>query len=104
MLKNGIVNTPNLTFHILEVKMITTGSLFQVHMGVHMWSSTQPSRRGRRMSLEMPHPPIPLTAKDSEFLQRRPELFFPYLQTPFSSAPPMTVSLFRFFHTNDLAL
>jgi len=62
-------------------------------MGVHMWSSTQPSRRGRRMSLEMPHPPIPLTAKDSEFLQRRPELFFPYLQTPFSSAPPMTVSL-----------
>jgi hypothetical protein len=59
-----------------------------------MWSSSQPSRRGRRMSLELPHPPIPLTAKDSEFLQRRPELFFPYLQTPFSSANTSTVSGF----------
>lgn len=60
-------------------------------MGTHMWSSAQTSRRGRRMSLDLPHPPIPLTAKDSEFLQRRPELFFPYLQqqqqqTPFSGA------------------
>ena len=64
-------------------------------MGTHMWSTSQPSRRGRRMSLELPHPPIPLTAKDSEFLQRRPELFFPYIQTPFSSAsaaPSSTVS------------
>ena len=34
------------------------------------------------MSLELPHhaPPIPMNAKDSEFLQRRPELFFPYTQ------------------------
>ena len=63
-------------------------------MGTHMWSSSQPSRRGRRMSLELPHPPIPLTAKDSEFLQRRPELFFPYLQTPFSSANTSTVSTY----------
>ena len=43
------------------------------------------------MSLELPpgsHPrvgplgvggPIPLNAKDSEFLQRRPDLFYPYL-------------------------
>jgi len=36
------------------------------------------------MSLELPRPPIPLTAKDSEFLQRRPDLFYPYLQTPFN--------------------
>ena len=51
-----------------------------------MWSSTQSSRRGRRMSLELPaHPPIPMTAKDSEFLQRRPDLFLPYLPTQFSS-------------------
>ena len=63
-------------------------------MGTHMWSSAQVSRRGRRMSLELPpgsHPgrglggplgvggPIPLNAKDSEFLQRRPDLFYPYL-------------------------
>ena len=62
-------------------------------MGTHMWSGSGSvpgaSRRGRRMSLELPPhvPPIPMTAKDSEFLQRRrPELFFPYLPTPFSAA------------------
>jgi hypothetical protein len=57
-------------------------------MGTHMWSGhCQVSRRGRRMSLELPHPPIPMTAKDSEFLQRRrPELFYPYLPTPFNTA------------------
>ncbi len=75
------------------MKYIFCFCFVQVHMGVHMWSSSQPSRRGRRMSLELPHPPIPLTAKDSEFLQRRPELFFPYLQTPFSSANTLTVSV-----------
>ena len=59
-------------------------------MGTHMWTSAQVSRRGRRMSLELPRPPIPLTAKDSEFLQRRPDLFYPYLQTPFNgkAIPP----------------
>lgn len=59
----------------------------QVHMGTHMWtSSAQSSRRGRRMSLELPAniPPIPMNAKDSDFLQRRPDLFYPYLQTQFS--------------------
>ena len=61
---------------------------FQVHMGTHMWTSAQVSRRGRRMSLELPRPPIPLTAKDSEFLQRRPDLFYPYLQAPFNGKPP----------------
>ena len=85
-------------------------------MGTHMWSSAQVSRRGRRMSLELPVPPgvpgsqvpgsrgpllgsagpIPLNAKDSEFLQRRPDLFYPYLtshqqshlHTQFSNGPP----------------
>ena len=57
-------------------------------MGTHMWTSAQVSRRGRRMSLELPRPPIPLTAKDSEFLQRRPDLFYPYLQAPFNGKPP----------------
>lgn len=54
--------------------------LFQVHMGTHMWSNGA-SRRGRRMSLDLP--PIPMTPKDSEFLQRRPDLFYPYLPAPF---------------------
>ena len=64
-------------------------------MGTHMWSSSQSSRRGRRMSLELPAhlggpAPIPMNAKDSEFLQRnRPELFPPYLPTPFSLPPPL---------------
>ena len=68
----------------------------QVHMGTHMWSSSQTSRRGRRMSLELPHhaPPIPMTAKDSEFLQRRrPELFFPYLPTQFRAAAAAAAAL-----------
>jgi len=52
----------------------------QVHMGTHMWSNGA-SRRGRRMSLDLP--PIPMTPKDSEFLQRRPDLFYPYLPAPF---------------------
>lgn len=45
-----------------------------------MWSNGA-SRRGRRMSLDLP--PIPMTPKDSEFLQRRPDLFYPYLPAPF---------------------
>lgn len=75
-------------------------------MGTHMWTGVNPpvSRRGRRMSLELPPgvPPIPLNPKDAEFLQQRQrnlgsppqpphppprELsFFPYLPTPFSVA------------------
>ena len=64
-------------------------------MGTHMWTSAQVSRRGRRMSLELPRPPIPLTAKASEFLQRRPDLFYPYLQTPFNgkSPPPPPIGM-----------
>lgn len=33
------------------------------------------------MSLDLP--PLPITPKDSEFLQRRPDLFYPYLPAPF---------------------
>lgn len=61
-------------------------------MGTHMWNSHQISRRGRRMSLDLPHPPIPLTAKDSEFLQRRPDLFYPYLQQTPLNQPPTSSS------------
>ena len=74
-------------------------------MGTHMWSSAQVSRRGRRMSLELPpgsHPgrglggplgvggPIPLNAKDSEFLRGRPDLFYPYLQHQTGGTLPST--------------
>lgn len=48
-------------------------------MGTHMWTNGA-SRRGRRMSLDLP--PLPITPKDSEFLQRRPDLFYPYLPGP----------------------
>ncbi|XP_065162949.1 homeotic protein spalt-major-like isoform X2 [Atheta coriaria] len=61
-------------------KAFTTKGNLKVHMGTHMWSNGA-SRRGRRMSLDLP--PIPMTPKDSEFLQRRPDLFYPYLPAPF---------------------
>lgn len=62
-------------------------------MGTHMWSNGA-SRRGRRMSLDLP--PIPMNPKDSEFLQRRPDLFYPYLPTPFLNGVQQKVSLLRF--------
>ncbi|XP_072154054.1 sal-like protein 3 isoform X2 [Bemisia tabaci] len=59
-------------------KAFTTKGNLKVHMGTHMWTNGA-SRRGRRMSLDLP--PLP---KDSpEFLQRRPDLFYPYLPAPF---------------------
>jgi hypothetical protein len=61
----------------------------QVHMGTHMWNNGA-SRRGRRMSLDLP--PIPMTPKDSEFLQRRPDLFYPYLPAPFLNGMQQKVS------------
>lgn len=62
----------------------------KVHMGTHMWSNGA-SRRGRRMSLDLP--PIPMTPKDSEFLQRRPDLFYPYLPAPFLNGMQQKVSV-----------
>lgn len=65
----------------------------QVHMGTHMWSNGA-SRRGRRMSLDLP--PIPMTPKDSEFLQRRPDLFYPYLPAPFLNGMQQKVNILDF--------
>ncbi|XP_059486095.1 sal-like protein 3 isoform X9 [Neocloeon triangulifer] len=68
---------------VCQKAFTTKGNLkqcLQVHMGTHMWNNGA-SRRGRRMSLDLP--PIPMTPKDSEFLQRRPDLFYPYLPAPF---------------------
>lgn len=50
----------------------------QVHMGTHMWSGGA-SRRGRRMSLELPPRPL----HEPHDLLRRPDLFYPYLPAPF---------------------
>lgn len=51
-------------------------------MGTHMWTNGA-SRRGRRMSLELPS--LPLTNKEpqTDLFHRRPDLFYPYLPTPF---------------------
>ncbi|XP_055370916.1 sal-like protein 1 [Condylostylus longicornis] len=63
-------------------KAFTTKGNLKVHMGTHMWTNGS-SRRGRRMSLELPSiqrpPSMPLGAHDPEFLQRRAEIFYPYL-------------------------
>lgn len=42
------------------------------------------------MSLDLP--PLPITPKDSEFLQRRPDLFYPYLPAPFLNGVQQKVS------------
>lgn len=57
-------------------------------MGTHMWTNGA-SRRGRRMSLELPlSRPLSFNPHDTDFLQRRPEIFYPFLPTPFLSRPP----------------
>lgn len=43
------------------------------------------------MSLDLP--PLPITPKDSEFLQRRPDLFYPYLPTPFLNGVQQKVNI-----------
>lgn len=46
-------------------------------MGIHTWSGA--SRRGRRMSLELPfNGSMPLMLQTPEFLQRHSEFFHPY--------------------------
>lgn len=59
-------------------------------MGTHMWTNGA-SRRGRRMSLDLP--PLP---KDSDFLHRRPDLFYPYLPAPFLNGMQQKVNLSKF--------
>lgn len=49
----------------------------QVHMGIHTWSGA--SRRGRRMSLELPfNGSMPLMLQNPDFLQRHSDFFHPY--------------------------
>ncbi|XP_053957996.1 sal-like protein 3 isoform X2 [Anastrepha ludens] len=68
-------------------KAFTTKGNLKVHMGTHMWTNPT-SRRGRRMSLELPlHRPGSMPA-ETDFMQRRPELFFPYLPPFFNGLPP----------------
>ncbi|UYV78949.1 SALL1 [Cordylochernes scorpioides] len=63
--------------HVCARAFTTKGNL-KVHMGTHMWNNCT-SRRGRRMSLEIPPMGLPPGAKPGEFLPPRPDLFFPYL-------------------------
>ncbi|XP_058800034.1 homeotic protein spalt-major-like isoform X1 [Phymastichus coffea] len=70
-------------------KAFTTKGNLKVHMGTHMWTNGA-SRRGRRMSLDIPS--LPITPKDSEFLQRRPDLFYPYLPAPFLNGMPQKLN------------
>lgn len=52
-------------------------------MGTHMWTNGT-SRRGRRMSLELPPLQIGNSVKEADFLQRRPEIYYhPFLPSPF---------------------
>ncbi|VVC41722.1 Zinc finger C2H2-type [Cinara cedri] len=66
------------------LKAFTTKGNLKVHMGTHMWTNGT-SRRGRRMSLEIPPLSIANSVKDSaDFLQRRPEIYYhPFLPSPF---------------------
>ncbi|XP_075152311.1 spalt-related isoform X2 [Haematobia irritans] len=69
-------------------KAFTTKGNLKVHMGTHMWTNPT-SRRGRRMSLELPmHRPGGSMSSESEFLPRRPDIFFPYLPPFFNGLPP----------------
>ncbi|XP_020803819.1 LOW QUALITY PROTEIN: sal-like protein 3, partial [Drosophila serrata] len=74
-------------------KAFTTKGNLKVHMGTHMWTNPT-SRRGRRMSLELPCVLVPIgtghpgSSAEQEFMQRRPELFFPYLPPFFNGLPP----------------
>ncbi|XP_022172977.1 sal-like protein 3 isoform X1 [Myzus persicae] len=62
------------------MKAFTTKGNLKVHMGTHMWTNGT-SRRGRRMSLELPPLQIANTVKETDFLQRRPEIYYhPFLQ------------------------
>lgn len=65
-------------FYIIERSTMNYCFSYEVHMGTHMWSGGA-SRRGRRMSLELPPRPM----HEPHDLLRRPDLFYPYLPAPF---------------------
>lgn len=63
-------------------KAFTTKGNLKVHMSIHMPTSVA-SRRGRRMSLELPlNRPPPWSQADGEFLYRRPDVFYTYGGVP----------------------
>ncbi|GBP71640.1 Sal-like protein 1 [Eumeta japonica] len=70
-------------------KAFTTKGNLKVHMGTHMWSGGA-SRRGRRMSLELPPRPL----HEPHELLRRPDLFYPYLPAPFINGMQQKVCKF----------
>lgn len=62
-------------------RAFTTKGNLKVHMGTHMWNNGA-SRRGRRMSIEVPS--LSLSHKEAEFnASHRPDIFFPYLPSPY---------------------
>ncbi|XP_065211645.1 homeotic protein spalt-major isoform X2 [Planococcus citri] len=63
-------------------KAFTTKGNLKVHMGTHVWNNGA-SRRGRRMSLELPSLPLSSKEPQTDLFHRRPDLFYPYLPTPF---------------------
>ncbi|XP_023219873.1 sal-like protein 1 [Centruroides sculpturatus] len=58
-------------------RAFTTKGNLKVHMGTHMWNNCS-SRRGRRMSLELPGLPI-TPGKPGDIPPPRPDMYFPYL-------------------------
>ncbi|XP_022237863.1 sal-like protein 1 isoform X2 [Limulus polyphemus] len=62
---------------VCERAFTTKGNL-KVHMGTHMWNNCT-SRRGRRMSIDLPSLQMTPPLKPGDFQPPRPELYFPYL-------------------------
>ncbi|XP_064467298.1 sal-like protein 3 [Ornithodoros turicata] len=58
-------------------RAFTTKGNLKVHMGTHMWNNGS-SRRGRRMSLDLPSLPS-IGPKPGDFPHPPPDLFYPYL-------------------------
>ncbi|CAM1304039.1 SALL1 (predicted) [Pycnogonum litorale] len=68
--------------NVCERAFTTKGNL-KVHMGTHMWNNGA-SRRGRRMSIDVPSLKMP--PKDADFSNshhQRPDMYFPYLPSPY---------------------
>ncbi|XP_013791477.1 sal-like protein 1 [Limulus polyphemus] len=63
--------------NVCERAFTTKGNL-KVHMGTHMWNNST-SRRGRRMSIDLPALQMTPAPKPGDFHPHRPDLYFPYL-------------------------